>query len=137
MAREADLKELVEAELESSGERLEAAKLLLSKNKLPDAVNRIYYAAFHAARAVLNSMGKDPKTHSGLLSEFSLWVVKQGVMGKADFSALRKSFEARETSDYTIASVFEGKEVRELYAEVEVFMSKASKVARKKVKGFS
>ena len=51
MAREADLKELVEAELASSKERLEAAKLLLSDGKLLDAVNRIYYAAFHAARA--------------------------------------------------------------------------------------
>ncbi len=137
MGQEADLSAMVEAELVSATERLDAALLLLSKGKLADAVNRIYYAAFHAATAALHSRGREPKTHTGLISEFSLWMVKPGLMEPSDFSTLRRSYEARETSDYTVAAVFEEKEVHTLYQEVTSFVAKAAKVARTSVKSLS
>ena len=123
MAREADLGTLVKAELASAKERLAAARLLLDKGKLPDAVNRIYYAAFHAARAVMTALGRpEAKTHSGLISEFSLWVVRPGILEARDASALRRSFEARETSDYTIAALFDREEGEGLLPDIETFL---------------
>ena len=58
-------------------------------------------------------------------------------MGKPEFSALRRSFEARESSDYTIAAVFEKSEVEKLYTDTAAFLAKASKIAREQVKKFS
>lgn len=43
MIEETSLKELVEEELQSANERIEAAEILLKRDKLVDAVNRIYY----------------------------------------------------------------------------------------------
>lgn len=54
-------------ELEAAEKRLEAAKLLFEKGLMEDAVNRAYYAFSHTARAMLNVLGYDAKTHSGLI----------------------------------------------------------------------
>ena len=66
----------IKEELETAKRRLEAAKLLFEKDMIEDAVNRAYYAFFHAAKAMLNVLGYDAKTHSGLISEFGLRIIK-------------------------------------------------------------
>lgn len=40
------------------------------------ALNRLYYACFHAARGVLYDKGFDPKTHDGTLTLFGEKVVQ-------------------------------------------------------------
>ncbi|MEM2213144.1 MAG: HEPN domain-containing protein [Candidatus Nezhaarchaeales archaeon] len=67
----------IKEELEVAKRRLEAAKLLLEKGMIEDAVNRAYYTFFHAAKAMLNAIGYDVRTHSGLISEFGLRIIKQ------------------------------------------------------------
>jgi len=67
---EEDVKIRIREELEVAKARLKAAKLLFEKGMVEDAVNRAYYAFFHAAKAMLNTLGFDAKTHSGLISEF-------------------------------------------------------------------
>ncbi|MBI4176237.1 MAG: HEPN domain-containing protein, partial [Candidatus Aenigmarchaeota archaeon] len=109
---------MAEEEIAAARERLEAAKILLAKGMLVDAVNRIYYAAFRAARAVMLSLGREPKTHTGLISEFGLQVVRKGLMPKKYGIILRRSFEARESSDYTILAQFEKQEVEKLFGDV-------------------
>ncbi|MEM3871097.1 MAG: HEPN domain-containing protein [Nitrososphaeria archaeon] len=49
----------IREELEAAKKRREAAKLLFEKGLIEDAVNRAYYAFFHAARAMLNVLGYD------------------------------------------------------------------------------
>ncbi len=41
-------------------------------------MSRAYYAAFHAARAMLSSEGLAPKTHGGVATQFGLHFVKSG-----------------------------------------------------------
>ena len=38
------------------------------------SINRSYYAAFYAARALLLKKGKNPKTHSGTISELLIFL---------------------------------------------------------------
>lgn len=47
---------------------------------LSDAVviNRLYYACFHAAQAVLYDRGREPTSHGGVLSLFGSVVVTAG-----------------------------------------------------------
>ena len=49
---------------------LVSAKTLLSINDQRGAVNRAYYAVFHAMRSVLILEGKDFAKHSGVISYF-------------------------------------------------------------------
>jgi uncharacterized protein (UPF0332 family) len=60
-----------------------SAQLLLNAGDFDGACNRAYYAMFDAARAALLASGAkvEPgiaKTHSGLISAFSLHLVKTG-----------------------------------------------------------
>lgn len=65
---------------------------------LSDAVvvNRLYYACFHAAQAVLYDRGHEPESHGGVLSLFGSEVVVEGDASRShgrllnDLSALRK-----------------------------------------------
>ena len=45
-----------------------------------DDINRVYYSIFFAAKAMLNVLGFDAKSHSGLISEFGLRIVKEGLI---------------------------------------------------------
>jgi len=66
---EEDVKIRIKEELKAAKARLKAAKLLLEKGMLEDAVNRAYYVFFHAAKAMLNTLGFYARTHSGLISD--------------------------------------------------------------------
>lgn len=59
-------------------------------------VNRLYYACFHAAQAVLYDRGYEPESHGGVLSLFGSEVVVEGDVSRErgrflnDLSTLRK-----------------------------------------------
>lgn len=128
-----DLKKTIEEEMEVSKKRLKAAKLLLEKDMLEDAANRIYYGVFYAAKAMLNSMGYDAKTHSGLISEFGLRIMKGKLADKALGSTLRKAFEMRESSDYQIGTVIERTEVEDLVESAEEFLVRAERFVKERI----
>ena len=57
---------------ENAEEALKSAELNLENEYYSASINRSYYAVFYAARALLLKKGKNPKTHSGTISEFGL-----------------------------------------------------------------
>ena len=130
MTKESSLKALVDEELKSAQERLEAAQILLKNDKYLDAVNRIYYSVFNSTKAILHSIGKDAKTHSGLMSEFSLHLVKTKKLDQKFGKTLRYILEARESSDYKIAAIFDKDEVEEMYADAKEFLEEARRFVK-------
>ncbi len=125
------IKKLIEEELDIAEKRLKAAEILLKEGMLADAVNRVYYAIFYAAKAMLNSAGYDAKTHSGLISEFGLRLVKEGFVSRKYGKILRNAFEKRESSDYEIGAIFERREVESLLKDAKEFLKKAKKFVKK------
>jgi uncharacterized protein (UPF0332 family) len=123
----------INEELEVAKRRLEAAKLLFEKGMIDDAVNRAYYSFFHAAKAMLNVLGYDAKTHSGLISEFGLRIIKTNFLDKKFGQYLRRAYEMRESSDYEIGVVFSGDEVRTLIKNAEEFLKKAQEFVEKRL----
>lgn len=63
--------ELADAELALAATALQAAEALLKLGLLPDAVSRLYHAAFHAARAALVVRDRHARTHSGQVAVFN------------------------------------------------------------------
>ena len=133
---ENSLKELVHKELDAARERLEAAKLLFNDGKLVDAVNRAYYSSFHAGKALLHSIGRDAKTHSGLVSEIGFHLVEKGILDKEYGIILRRLFESRETSDYVIGAVFSKEEVDKMLKDAESFLQVAKKRSEENLKKY-
>lgn len=134
---ENSLKELVRKELDAAKERLDAAKLLFNDGKLVDAVNRAYYSSFHAGKALLHSIGRDAKTHSGLVSEIGFHLVEKEILDKRYGIILRRLFESRETSDYVIGAVFSEEEVDKMLRDAESFLQMAKKKSEENLKKYS
>jgi len=123
----------IKEELETAKRRLEAAKLLFEKDMIEDAVNRAYYAFFHAAKAMLNVLGYDAKTHSGLISEFGLRIIKTELLDKKFGQYFRRAFEMRESSDYEIGIIFSEEEVETLIQNADEFLKKAKEFIEEKL----
>jgi len=130
---EDEIKLEIKERLEIARRRLKAASLLLRNSMLDDASNRIYYGVFSAAKAMLNSIGSNPKTHSGLLTEFGLRAVKTNLVAKTYGSTLRKAFEMRESSDYEIGAELGKEEVETLLKEAEGFVTMAEKFVKERI----
>jgi uncharacterized protein (UPF0332 family) len=82
-----------------------SAKVLLESGDADGACNRAYYAMFDAARAALLASGaavqpEIARTHSGLISVFSLYLVKTGRVSVDLGKALNKAEELRLIADY-------------------------------------
>ena len=71
-------RELITGQLEKAREKLDAARILARDDFHDDAVSRAYYSMFHAASAVLLSLGITADSHSALKTMFGLHLVKSG-----------------------------------------------------------
>jgi uncharacterized protein (UPF0332 family) len=93
-------------ELMAKAERAAAsAKLLLEAGDADGACNRAYYAMYDAARAALLAAAAPveaevTRTHSGLISAFSLHLVKPGRVPLELGRALNRVEEIRLIADY-------------------------------------
>lgn len=95
-----DIRNDVPAELRLADECLAAAEQLLAARMPAQAVGRIYYAAFHAARALLFSIGIAPRSHEALKSMFALHFVKTGLMATTHSKTLAELEGLRSAGDY-------------------------------------
>jgi uncharacterized protein (UPF0332 family) len=82
-----------------------SSELLLKSGDFDGACNRAYYAMFDAARAVLLVTGAVGdlsiiKTHNGLISTFSLHLVKTGLVSIELGKAINKVEDLRLLADF-------------------------------------
>ncbi len=70
--------EEVQANLNRANSSLQSARILLTSGFADDAASRAYYAAFHAASALLLSQDLEFGSHTGVLRAISLHFVKTG-----------------------------------------------------------
>lgn len=87
-----------------------AARLLLNADDADGACNRAYYAMFDAARAALIVVrspvaAEAARTHSGLLSAYSLHLVKPELVSRESGRRLNVAQEARLVADYAGGSI--------------------------------
>ena len=91
--------------MQKADRALQSARVLFDGGDIDGACNRAYYAMFDAARAALLA-GKAPvqaeiaRTHSGLITAFSLHFVKSGRIPVEHGRALNKVEDLRLIADY-------------------------------------
>lgn len=93
-------KAIVDYRIDKAFIALEDADFLTEAGKYNIAANRQYYALYYAASALLISKGIPTKTHSGLLTQISLNLVKTGILTIEDGKLLKVMFELRHEGDY-------------------------------------
>ncbi len=88
------------------------------------ATNRLYYAVFHAASALLISKNIVANTHRGFLSQISLHLVKAEVITKEEGRLIRRLFELRHEDDYEDFIDTEEEEIKEITPQVRQLLDK-------------
>ena len=93
------------------------------------AVNRLYYACYHVARALLLTLGLEPKTHSGMRHLVALHFVKKGLLSSDIAKVLAHLEDERELADYHAGSTVTAQEYAEheanadrIHDEIEAFL---------------
>jgi uncharacterized protein (UPF0332 family) len=74
---------------------LHEADILIEQQHFSGALNRVYYAAFYAARAMLATRNLDSSRHSGVIALFQEHFVLPGLVAIETARALPRAFEKR------------------------------------------
>jgi uncharacterized protein (UPF0332 family) len=85
---------------------LEAATRAAQVGDTETAADRAYYSVYYAAWALLDRSGSlRPKTHRGLIAEFSRLFVKNGPLDAATGAILSRLENLRLVADYTLEPI--------------------------------
>jgi len=93
-------KALADYRIERAKEIFVEAKDTLKQKHYKLSVNRSYYAMFTAAKALLALKEKDSAKHSGVISLFSRYIIKNNLFPKKLSKYLPKAKDLREDADY-------------------------------------
>lgn len=115
-------RELVRGYLDKAASKVRVAGDLLAKGEWDDAVSRAYYAAFHAAQAVLLTEGQRGDTHKGVVTLFGMLLVKTGKFDRKWGKMLSNLKDDREASDYEVLSYMDEETARRAVQEATEFV---------------
>jgi uncharacterized protein (UPF0332 family) len=107
---------------------LKEADLLFAQAAWSGAINRYYYAAFHAARALLATRELDSARHAGVIALFQRAFVKTGIVAADVARALPRAFEKRLSSDYGDFIEAGAEETQQVRTEVHAFLDVCASV---------
>ena len=111
-------------ELRLATEELMGADMLLAAGQARLAVGRVYFAAFHAARARLFAENLEPKTHAGVQHLFNLTFVKPGKYEASLSQLLARLQKYREDADYSTSFVVDATRVENELGLVREFVER-------------
>jgi uncharacterized protein (UPF0332 family) len=113
---------LIKLWLEKSQDAIVSAELELNQGHLAFTVNRLYYACFYAATAVLLRDGKQFSKHSAVKSEFARAYFKTGKIDVKWHKFYQKLFDDRQEGDYIPTVEFEKDSVSGRLAQAKEFV---------------
>ena len=93
-------KALVDYRISRAFETLKEAELLSNESFFNAAVNRLYYACYYAAVALLLKNDIPAQTHNGVKTMLGLHFVSKGILSIEDGKIFSTLFEKRHSSDY-------------------------------------
>jgi uncharacterized protein (UPF0332 family) len=112
-------------ELTLADEELRAADQLTQLGLHRVALTRVYFAAFHATRAMLYALGLEPKSHQGVLTLFNLHLVKAGHQSPSAARLLARLQKFREQADYGESFIVDAEGAREELLAARAFVAGA------------
>lgn len=94
--------ELVKYRIEQAKEAIKEVNILIEKNLLTLAINRIYYGMFYMLLALALKKGFKTSKHNQLIGWFNKEFVKTGIINQKFGKIINKGFEDRTDGDYGI-----------------------------------
>lgn len=122
-----EIKELSKYRFEKAQANIETSRFLFKSQNYAVALNRAYYAAFDAMRAINALDGFDSSKHSGVIAHFNQNYVKSKLFPIETSSIIRKASMLREKSDYEDFYQPSEEEAIDVIEEVESFLGNVKK----------
>jgi len=122
---------LVRYRLTEARESLEEAGVLARESRWRGAMNRVYYAMFYGALALLAVKQLEASRHSGVIALFHREFVRPGLFNKEQAKLLDIAFDLRSKSDYRDFIDPEPEQVRELLEAAEPFLVEAERLSQR------
>jgi len=120
--RKEDRNALVTLRLEKAKEALIEAKNNIELGHWRVVANRLYYACFYAASALLIQKGITARTHSGVKGQLGLHFVENGLISREQNRLYGKLFGLRQTGDYDDWIILQEDDVIPFVEPVEKFI---------------
>lgn len=94
------------------------------------AANRLYYALYYAASALLLSKGIITKRHSGLITQIHMNFVKSGILTTEEGGLFKVMFDLRHEGDYEDFIDVERLDIEEYTPQVKQLVEKLTTLAK-------
>jgi uncharacterized protein (UPF0332 family) len=92
------------------------------------AVNRLYYACYYAATALLVKHGYSTHTHSGVATLLNKHFVHEGILGKEQGKLFGRILEFRQRSDYDDSMIMEENDIAPFVKPVQSFIQEIENI---------
>ena len=125
---EEDRKSLVAYRLKKAKETFAEIPILIENNLWRNAANRLYYACFYAANALLINDGHQTNTHSGVKSVLSMYYVKENKIDKSLIKTYGRLFNMRQRGDYEDCVIIEDDDITPLIEPAKKFIAEIERL---------
>ena len=121
---------IVNYRMEKAEDTLSEAQQILGLKLFNLTANRLYYAAYYAATAVMLHNGVSSHTHKGAITLFHMNFVKTKLVSAEDGALLRRLFGMRHEGDYEDFVDFTSEDVEPLLPIVTDFVGRMKKMIK-------
>ncbi len=132
MSEENKVMDLSIYRVNNASNTLDTAKLCMDNKRYKDAINRCYYAAFYAIKAVLALEETDFKRHKDAVAYFNQNYVATDIFDREIGKRLSRLKRKRETSDYDDFYVASYEEAEEQYEAAELIVKSVQMFLKEK-----
>lgn len=126
-----DRKAIVEYRVERAYSTLEEAQKVAAQGWYNLAANRLYYAIYYMASALIIKNEKQVKTHAGLVAQINLLYVKTGILTIDDGALISQMFNLRQSIDYEDFKQVTKENIDELAPKVHILVDKLKSLIEK------
>lgn len=124
---------LVGYRLERARSTLGEADLLFQGGYFNAAVNRLYYACYYAAMALLLAERIETSTHNGVKTQLSMHFVRTGLLSIEHSTTFGLLFDKRHSSDYGDFAYCDAALVEMLRPRAEAFIGAVELLAKDRI----
>ena len=124
---------LVGYRLERARSTLGEADLLFQGGYFNAAVNRLYYACYYAAMALLLAEKIETSTHNGVKTQLSMHFVRTGLLSIEHSTTFGLLFDKRHSSDYGDFAYCDAALVEMLRPRAEEFIDAVDLLAKDRI----
>ena len=125
---EDERKAIVLLRLDNAKQTLADAKIIADNKLWKAAANRLYYACFYAANALMVKFGLQAKTHAGIIRLLGLNFVSKNLMDSELSDMYYKLFTLRQKGDYDDWIVVKESDIIPLIEPAEKFIAEIEKL---------